>query len=238
MRGRGGPKPETKKEIEERENDPTAEDIVGAENIVDVSNGRMDVYADGVPVIPDPEFPPLPQGYTCANCTFRSNLLSEMQEHVDGTGHGKFDTEALPPVQPELFSTPGTIKREIKVPLEPAFVNSNQAQLADFYQRALDIKDEKKEADASFNLRLKTIDERMQEIARVLKNPYTYEKVECAWTVIDGENKRELRRIDTGEVIETQPLSQEDREAEMAKAQADNATEEQESVEEEDEVTA
>lgn len=230
-KGKRGPTPEakTREEIEaEASTDPSIKELVGAENVVAVLPDGNEEYGD----------PPAPQGYTCANCTFRSNLLSEMQEHVDGTGHGKFDTEALPPVQPELFSTPGTIKREIKVPLEPAFVNSNQAQLADFYQRALDIKDEKKEADASFNLRLKTIDERMQEIARVLKNPYTYEKVECAWTVIDGENKRELRRIDTGEVIETQPLSQEDREAEMAKAQADNATEEQESVEEEDEVTA
>lgn len=129
------------------------------------------------------ELSSLPSGYKCANCTFHSGLLSEMEEHVNGTGHGKFDTA---PVQPELFSTPGVIHREIKIPLSDHLLNEKKTRLALLYQSALEVKEEKKAADSSFNTRLKTIDESMQEIARILKRPFTYDSVKCEWHIIDG----------------------------------------------------
>lgn len=233
MKGKRGPKPERPEEIAERENDPTAEEIVGTENVVDVSSERTGEAAewDHVAEQAGERFAG-PSGYKCANCTFTSNLLSEMEEHVNGTGHGKFDTA---PVQPELFKAPGIIHREIKVPLDESLLNEKKTRLAKLYQSALDVKEEKKDRDSDFNARLKNIDEQMQEIARVLKTPYTHEKVDCEWHVIDGENSRELRRVDTGEVLETQPLSMEDKIAEEEKVAAENA-EERQMLDEESEV--
>lgn len=230
MKGKGGPKPETPAEIAERKNDPTAEEIVGPENVIDVGTSATEEFTE-------PELQP--QGYKCANCTFTSGLLSEMEEHVNGTGHGKFDTAAFgtAPVQPELFSTPGVIHREIKIPLDETLLNEKKTRLAKLYQSALDVKEEKKEADSDFNARLKSIDEQMQEIARVLKKPYTYENVKAEWHIIEG-NARELRRVDTGEVLETKPLAMEDKIAEEEKAAIENAenAEEQKMLDEENEV--
>lgn len=191
--------------------DPTAEEIVGEENIVDV--GSVEEF----------EQPVAPQGYKCADCAFTSGLLSEMEEHVNGTGHGKFDTQ---PIQPELFSTPGTINREIKIPLDETILNEKKTRLALLYQSALDVKEEKKDADSEFNSRLKNIDEQMQEIARVLKKPFTYEMARCEWRIIEEEHARGLYRLDTGELIEKQALSMEDRVKEAEKAEAENAEQE------------
>lgn len=212
MRGKRGPRPETPAEIAERENDPTAEEIVGKENVVEVG---LDAP------------PPRQQGYVCANCPFRSNLLSEMEEHVNGTGHGKFDTEEVKPadpVQTPLFSPPpGVVHKDIRVPLGDELLNDKRMKLAELYQKALDVKDEKKAADEDCNTRLKMIDQQMQEIARVLKMPFTWEKVNCEWRIIGEENARGLFRLDTGEQVDVQPLAEEDRVRELEEAAEDNA---------------
>ena len=194
-------------ETTETNNDPTIESIVGEENVVDVDREN--------------ETPKPPGGMTCANCSFTTNLLSELEEHVAGTGHGR--APVTDPVQPELFSTPGIIHREINVPMDEEFLAMKRTRLADLYQKALEVKDDKKSADDDFNARLKNIDTQMQEIARVLKVPFTFKRVDCEWRIIDGENARGLYRLDTGEQIETQPLSEEDRVAELARVAEANA---------------
>lgn len=222
-RGKAGPKPETKEEIEERKNDPTAEQIVGVENVVDVGSAL-----EGMRESEDfTEAELQPAGYKCSlpGCPFTTTFLAEMEEHVNGTGHGGFKQAEpiVPPVvQPELFSTPGIVHRNVEVPMEPEFLAAKREKLADLYQQALDVKGKKKSADANFNAKLTEIDEQMQEIARVLKTPYTYENADCEWRIIEGENARGLYRLDTGEEIERQALSEEDRIKELDKAQRDN----------------
>lgn len=222
LKGKRGPKPERIEEVQERENDPTAEEIVGAENVVSLA----EEIGDNVEFT---EEELRPQGYHCANCTFTSNLLSEMEEHSNGTGHGKFDTA---PVQPELFSTVGVVHKSIEVPIHVDALNMKRMQLAEFYQQSLNIKEEKKNTDADCNARLKAIDDLMQAIARVLAKPFVYETVDCEWSIVDGENKRELRRLDTGEVVETAPLTGEDRAKELDAAAEANAEPEVEAEEE------
>ena len=193
--------------------DPTAEEIVGAENVVDMeAEGRNDDFDD------EP-----PHGFKCANCTFTTESMVELEEHVTSTGHGSY----VEPVQPKLFSTPGVIHREIKIPMSEEDLNPMRVRLAKLYQSALDVKEEKKDADSDFNARLKTLDEQMQEIARILKRPYTHEQVDCEWRVIEEEHARGLYRLDTGELIEKEPLTAEDRAAELAKAEEVNATTEE-----------
>lgn len=196
-RGKKGPIPEDLNEP----TDPTAEQIVGEENVVDV--GEVDP----------------PPGMRCAECTFTSNLLSEMEEHCAGTGHGGSRPE---PQQPALFSEKGVVTRSIEVPLEPEFLAAKRERLAELYQEALDVKAKKKSADSAFNAELSDLDEQMQEIARVLRRPYTYEHVDCEWRIIDGENARGLYRLDTGEQVDKQPLSEEDRLEELARAEKQN----------------
>jgi hypothetical protein len=183
--------------------DPDIETIVGEENVVDV-----DATTE-----PASE----PAGYTCSHCTFSTPALSDLEAHAAETGHGRI-------VQPELFSEKGIVHRMVNVMLPAELLNEKRTRLAALYQSALDIKDDKKSADDDFNARLKNIDSQMQEIARVLKTPYTYEKVECEWRIIEEENARGLYRLDTGELLDKQPLTMEDMQEEQQKAEAENAT--------------
>lgn len=224
MRGKAGPKPETKKEAEESNNDPTAEEIVGAENVIDVSTE---------------EAPPEVNAFRCslAGCKFYSKLLSEMEEHVNGTGHGGYKTEearVAVAVQPELFRPPGTIRKEIRVPFDNEFLDEKRKRLAALFQHSLDITEEKKATDQDCNARLKNIDNQMQEIARLLKTPFTYETKDCEWRIIEGENARGLYRLDTGELVEKAALTGEDRAEEIQKAETDNAAPEIDSESDED----
>ena len=215
-KGKVGPRPEMKVEsemgvtvIEEPFlDDPTAEEIVGKENIVDV--GTVDDTGEAL----------AQGGYVCWHCKFATVDLSKLEEHAAETGHGR---APVAEVQPELFSTPGIIHKMIDVPMEEEFLNQKKTALAELYQNTLDVKSQKKAADAGFNAKLTACDERMQEISRILANPFTSVRVDCEWRILEGENARGLYRLDTNEQIETSPLTQEDRVAELNKASEDNA---------------
>lgn len=211
-RGKKGPIPDS---LEDLSTDPTAEEIVGKENVVDV--GAVDGADKWQRWLVGSD-----NAYKCDYCIFTSKTLSEIQEHCNVTGHGGTDEEA---VQPELFRPPGVITSMVNVMLPAELLNEKRIRLSGLYQSALEIKEDKKETDSDFNARLKTIDEQMQEIARVLKTPFTYEKVDCEWRIIEGENARGLYRLDTGEQIDKQPLTMEDRVEELQKAETDNSTE-------------
>jgi len=212
MKDKKGPTPSA---IEDPTEKPI-EQIVGEEHIVDVSD-TPPIHEDGQPATER-------QGYKCmtTGCTFQTGYLTEMEEHVNGTGHGAYVTDTLDPVQPELFSTK-FVFREINGPLPDEVLNDKRERLAKLYQSALDVKEEKKAADDDFNARLKNIDSQMQEIARILKTPFTFERKECEWKILEGENARGLYRVDTNEMIEKQPLTAEDMEAERQKAAEQNA---------------
>lgn len=203
MKGKRGPVPDPL--------DPAPEQIVGEENIVNVDDDYQ---------------PEIPAGYHCSDCSFASNHLSEIEEHTNGTGHGGYEAETPPLVtQPELFATPGVIHRMMNVPMPDAFLNERRTQLAFLYQQSLEVREEKKDADSDFNARLKSLDEQMQAIARILKTPHTYEKIACEWKLIENENARGLYRLDTGELLERAALTQEDFVREQEKAATDNQSE-------------
>lgn len=207
-RGKKGPIPE---EVTEPQNDPSAEQIVGEENVVDV---------DDPGPVPGEEPLPDPPGYKCSDpgCKFSSPSLSEIEEHCNGTGHGGFKT-----YQPELFSEPGVVHRNVEVPIAPEVLNEKRTKLAELYDQALDVKGKKKAADSAFNAELTAIDEDMQAINRILKTPYTYTNVDCEWKRIDEENARGLYRLDTGELLEKQPLTAEDMAGDNERANQANA---------------
>lgn len=205
MRGKKGPVPPV---MEPPAEEPSAESIVGSEHVVDVGTGA--------------ETNSRPGGYGCADCDFSTDKLSALESHVAETGHGGGSVNPADPVQPELFSEKGVIHKSIQVPLSDELLNQKREELAELYQRILDVKNDKSLWDAKFNEQIKSIDASMQAIARVLKTPYTYETVDCEWRIITEENARGLYRLDTGEMIDKQPLTAEDRAEELAKAEADN----------------
>ena len=230
MRGKKGPVPPVKEKEKPAEEtvdltdyDPTAEEIVGAENVVNVVDADPEFYGEisvSDPTLPRDHISPLAvPGYKCADCTFTSMALSEIEEHCNGTQHGGYKTAT----QPQLFSEPGVVHRNVEVPIDPDVLNEKRAKLAELYQEALEVKANKKSADAAFNAQLTAIDEDMQAIARILKSPFTYTRADCEWRIIDGENARGLYRLDTGELIEKAALTEEDRAAELKRAEEANA---------------
>ena len=171
--------------------------------------------------------------WLCVDCDFKSPEMSYLAQHILSTGHrDPFKTpeaangKAEPVIaeQPELFKEPGIVKRWVKVHFDEGFLNEKRKALADLYQTALTVKEDKKSADADFNAQLTHIDEMMRDIARLLASPFTEDEVRCEWRVIDGENARGLFRIDTGECIEKAALTAEDRAAELDEVTAANET--------------
>lgn len=256
-KGKRGPKPERPEEIEERLNEPTAEEIVGAENIVDLSEDPppqkgyiclgvgCQFSCDGLHEMEqhcadtghggnrtEAPAPVQKTGYLCSGdgCTYATDFLAEIEEHVAGTGHGTYKT--VEQVQSELFSEAGIVYRMLDIPMPEELVNTKRARLAELYQSALEVKDEKKAIDDDCNARLKNIDTQMQEIARVLRVPTSHERVECEWRVLEGSNSRGLFRIDTGEKLEERPLTEEDRIRELEKANCENQAQAPAEVEE------
>ena len=56
--------------------------------------------------------------------------------------------------QPELFNTPGIVKRRLQVQLSEEVLSEHRNALADLAQEYLRIKDAKKQADADFNAQI------------------------------------------------------------------------------------
>lgn len=192
--------------------DPTAEEIVGEENVVDVGSATEEKPPEHVER----------QGYKCSQpgCTFQTSYLSEMEEHCNGTGHG-YVTDVLDPIETQL-PLPGIVRRNVEISMPETTLNAKRKELSECYRSIRDIEDEKAASDAAFKARSKPLEQKMEAIDRILRNPVTYEKVEAEWRVIEGENARGLFRLDTGEMIEKEAINQDDREEELQQAQTDN----------------
>lgn len=203
-------------------NDPTPEEIVGAENVVDV--GTVEVGA--IPTAAD--YAALAAGYHCSlpGCAFTSNLLSEIEEHVNGTGHGGYQADtpapdnnfAQPDLQPELFSELGKIYRTLPIPLSDEQLTALHAELGEICSESLG----HKETIEIAKDKIKALETDMQEIRAHIRNPVEYKDIECYWCVFIEENCKKLLRFDTNAVVETRALSAEDRAAELAKVEKDN----------------
>lgn len=171
--------------------------------------------------VPEPELRKQPiTEYTCIDCEFRGSP-EEALEHTTATNHTTEGVEPEP-IQTELFDEPEPIGRWIEMPLAEGFLNETRKRLAELYQRTLNVRDQKKTADAKFNSELNAIDEEMRTLAGVLRQPFEEKFVECIWHISNERQTRQLIRNDTGEMIEEKPLTAEDRAQELAAAEAAN----------------
>ena len=69
----------------------------------------------------------------------------------------------------------------------------------------------KKEVDAQLKAEIESHSTRALSIARKINNGYEYRDVECTLDCNYTKNSATIRRTDTGEVIETRAMTQEER---------------------------
>lgn len=119
---------------------------------------------------------------------------------------------------PELFSGPPTIKRSLSVPLTPEDIAIIHAEMAKVAIQFV----EQQERAAYAKECAKGLQAQQAELVLKLRVPMKMVEVDCCWKLRLDENAKDLIRLDTQEVIETRPLSEEDRAAELARVQEQN----------------
>ena len=84
-------------------------------------------------------------------------------------------------------------------------------QLADLNQSYSEILAERKAANAEFKERLDELEGRIAFMARVLANGEEWRPVDCTWQYDFASNAKMLVRMDSGQTIETKPITAEER---------------------------
>ena len=84
-------------------------------------------------------------------------------------------------------------------------------QLADMNENYSEILAERKTANAKFKDRLDELEGRIAFMARVLANGEEWRPVDCTWQYDFASNSKMLVRMDTGQTIETKPITAEER---------------------------
>lgn len=170
---------------------------------------------------------PKPNGQTdaldmvlqCKQCAFNTAHLPEMTEHISGSLHNGYDTiKPTEHKQPELYSEPAPIVRRLRVPYdaeERRLIGETAMQLAvqqdDLEQQLVLTKEQ-----------IKGIATSRKELAAKVRDGHKLTDVPCRWDITLEANMKTLIRGDSGEVVETRPLSAEDRTEELKRVEAQN----------------
>jgi hypothetical protein len=164
--------------------------------------------------------PPAEPIYQCRDCIVRTSHLPEMNEHLDGTKHSGYDTaKPSEPKTGDLFAELGPVIRSLRAKLPPEQIIFLNSQLAEFCKTMI----EQQELAVLAKDRAKAAEVEMMKLAAQLRDPYSKQDVSCEWHVDMEANAKNLLRIDTGEIVETKPLSEEDRVRELARVAAANS---------------
>lgn len=214
-KGKAGPKPDILDEPLE-DQAPLEEQQPAAEpdpELLKHDAGRVDVYhceADGCGV---------------------SGTWEEWTEHSSATGHTSFIKKAIEPQQPQLFATESQgVQRWVNVPPSESFINEARVNMQKVVREILSIEAEKKEFDADCNARLKPLKEQLAGLDGALHREFEQRRVDCEWSVSTEENARILKRLDTGEIIDRQPLTAEDHAEMLDEVNEANAQQAEEAV--------
>jgi hypothetical protein len=203
VKGKAGPIPEIRSESEEAVDETTAETT------------PTDTAED------DRREPLTPQEYCCDEGDFAGSY-EEWLEHSSATGLTGFTMQAPEPEQTALFETESRVTRYVNVAVTESWLNEARCNMERVVRQILSIEDEKKAFDADCNERLKPLKEQLRGLDKALQRTTEQREVECEWRVSSEENARVLVRLDTGERIDTKPLTEEDRVQELEAAQAVN----------------
>lgn len=105
--------------------------------------------------------------------------------------------------------------RKLPVPLSQSELLVKAEELARKVRAAADIEDEKKAANSDFKTRLEELDMAINELSEIVATKSEQRQVECALYENYGSATMELVRVDTGELIETRPMTEAERQAHL-----------------------
>ena len=101
--------------------------------------------------------------------------------------------------------------RSLPVPLTDDELKLRADQLATKVKDKAAIEIEKKCANDGFKTRLQDVEGDIQELSTTVKAKQEYRPVECSWVENLKGYTMELRRSDTGTVVDTRPMSHDER---------------------------
>jgi len=152
-----------------------------------------------------------------------SGTFEEWSEHSSSTAHTSYIQKPIEPLQPQLFATETqSVKRFVNIPPSEDFLNEARLNMQRVVRDIISIEDEKKAFDADCNERLKPLKEQLRGLDSALHREFEQREVDCEWRVSTEENARLLVRMDTDEIIDRKPLTEEDRVQELEAAAAEN----------------
>ena len=105
--------------------------------------------------------------------------------------------------------------RSLSVKLTDKELRERSIELAQVLDDVGAAEHEKKAATARFNEAIETLNSRSRTLGSAVKSGTEVRQVECRWIQNMAEIKMELRRDDTGEVVESRPMTKEERQVAM-----------------------
>lgn len=88
-------------------------------------------------------------------------------------------------------------------------------KLADGLEYLRSLEDDKSSSSSRFNSLIKVEKEKADNLVKLIKNKIENREIECQYIINWNENKKNLVRLDTNEVIESNALTYEERQTEM-----------------------
>jgi hypothetical protein len=98
-------------------------------------------------------------------------------------------------------------KRKLPVKLTEDEVTQLGRAMADLLAKRGGVEDEKKTAKSEFKNRLDQIDEKLEQVGASVRTGHEEREIDCDWVKDFARKTADLVRSDTGEVVETRPLS-------------------------------
>lgn len=74
---------------------------------------------------------------------------------------------------------------------------------------------EKKEISADYSAKEKSLQSNIASTSRIIVNKEEYRKIDCQWVFNNKKNIKNLKRLDTNEIIDTKDITDEDRQGKL-----------------------
>jgi hypothetical protein len=107
------------------------------------------------------------------------------------------------------------IKKDLPCKLSREETLTLSKELAKLQEDGVGLAERKKDVVADFNSRLESVKAESLRLSRMINNGYEYREVECSWSLDLKEGTKDLVRHDTGEIVQTKRLTEEDREQKL-----------------------
>ena len=119
--------------------------------------------------------------------------------------------------EPEVTVGDVTISKNLQCPLTEEEALKMSRYLSKRIQDKGKSEDDKSEAVAAFNAKLKSIDAEINEMSRKINQGYEYRDVDCFWTYFCTLGYKVLARKDTGEEVIREPIESHERQQQLFK---------------------